>query len=154
MSKKAPNSKGTLSDLSSEIFNLIKKIGWEFDNNERKLIRTHSISGVTPPQLFILRILWKEDGFPLKYFAKIGRCARSTITGIIKTMMDNDLVILEPNPKDGRSSLVRLTEKGKELQIYKPPLTRNPTEYFKDFKPKEIDKLNQLLKKLLTSIED
>ena len=154
MSKKALNSKGTLSDLSSEIFNLIKKIGWEFDQNERELIRTHSISGVTPPQLFILRILWKEDGFPLKYLAEIGRCARSTITGIVKSMKDNELVSLEPNPRDGRSSLVKLTKKGKDLQFYKPPLNRDPTEFFKDFKPEEIEKLNQFLKKLLKSIED
>ncbi len=144
----------TLSDLSSEIFDLIKKIKSQFDHHERNLIRTHYIDGVTPPQLFILRILWKEDGFPLKYLATAAKCARSTITGVVKTMKDNGLVTLESNPKDGRSSLVKLTRKGKELQFYRKPQKSNLTDFFRDFTPSEIENLEILLKKLIYSMED
>ena len=153
LSNNSSKNSGTISDLSSEIFNLVKKIKKQFEQFERNLFRIHGISGLTPPQFFILRILWKEDGFPLKYFAKAAHCSRPTMTGIINTMKKDGLITREQNPNDGRSTLIRLTKKGKELQQYKPPLDQNPTDFFKDFKPEEIKQLSQLLKKLSNSME-
>ena len=94
-----------------------------------------------------------EDGFPLKYFAKMAHCSRSTMTGVIDTMEKDGLVIREDNPIDGRSKLIKLTEKGKSLQFYKPPTNRDQVDFFRDFKPDEIVKLRELLKKLSDSLK-
>lgn len=158
MSKNLPKNNGTIFDLSSEIFDLIKKIKKQLDQKDRKLAnkisRMHGISEITPPQIFVLRLLWLEDGFPLKYLATAAHCSRSTMTGIINTMEKDGLVYREPNPEDNRSTLIRLSEKGNELKFYKPPLNQKPTDFFKDFKPEELKDLSQLLKKLSGTIEN
>ena len=158
MTKNFPKNNGTISDLSSEILDLIKKIKKQFDQKDRelagKISRMSGIDNITPPQLFVLRILWREDGFPLKYLATAARCSRSTMTGIINTMERENLIYRENNPKDSRSILIRLTKKGEALKSYKPPLNREPTEFFKDFKPDELNELIQLLKKLSKAIDN
>ncbi|MFX1256594.1 MAG: MarR family winged helix-turn-helix transcriptional regulator [Promethearchaeota archaeon] len=152
MSKK--NSEKSLLDLTTNISNLIIKLGKQFEQQDSTLFRSHGIQGITPPQLFVLRILWMEDGWPLKYLASVAKVSRPTISGIIDTMEKNELVKRVPNPKDGRSVLVKLTRKGEYLKKYTPPIDSNKMDYFKDFKLHQIKKLNQLLEKLSNSIKN
>jgi len=149
MSKKIKS----LIDLTTNITNLIRKLGKQFDQNDRDLIRFHGIQGITPPQLFILRMLWMEDGMPLNYLASIAKVSRATMTGIIDTMEKNGFVVRASNPNDERSKLVYLTNKGNEVKQYKPPIDLNIYDFFKDFKPEEVENLNQLLEKLSESVE-
>lgn len=152
MSKKSTKSK-SLIELTMNITDLIRKLGKQFDQNDRNLIRFHGIQGITPPQLFILRMLWMEDGMPLNYLASIAKVSRATMTGIIDTMEKNGFVVRISNPDDERSKLVFLTGKGNEVKQYKPPIDLNIYDFFKDFKPKDLENLNRLLEKLSESLE-
>ncbi|MFX1339763.1 MAG: MarR family winged helix-turn-helix transcriptional regulator [Promethearchaeota archaeon] len=149
MSKKSKS----LIDLTTNITDLIRKLGKQFDQNDRDLIRFHGIQGITPPQLFILRMLWMEDGMPLNYLASIAKVSRATMTGIVDTMEKNGFVVRTSNPDDERSKLVYLTQRGNEVKQYKPPIDLNIYDFFRDFKPEEVDNLNRLLEKLSESVE-
>ena len=158
MNEESSESSGTISELCNEIFNYIKKIQKQYEQRERDIIkhqfRSHGISGITPPQFFVLRVLWWQDGFSLKYLAKAAHCSRSTMTGIIDTMEKDGLVFREENPDDKRIKLVFLTDKGRSLQKYQPPQNISLTDIFRNFKPEEINLLNQLLKNLSESMEE
>lgn len=151
MSKKSTKSK-SLIELTSNIITLIRKLGKQFDQKDRSLLRYHGIQGITPPQLFILKVLWMEDGMPLKYLASLAKVSRATMTGIIDTMEKNGFIIRIPNPQDERSKLVKLTKKGNEVKQYKPPIDLNTMDFFKDFNPEELKNLNLLLEKLSSSL--
>ena len=64
MTREQFKNSGTLSELSSEVFNLIKKIIKQYDQEERDLIknkfRSHGISGITPQQFFVLRVVHRR----------------------------------------------------------------------------------------------
>jgi len=139
-------------DLTTNITNIIRQLGKQFDQNDRNLLRFHGIQGITPPQLFILRMLWMEDGLPPNYLASIAKVSRATMTGIIDTMEKNGFVIRISNPNDDRSKLIKLTRKGNEVKQYKPPIDLNIYDFFRDFKPEELENLNLLLEKLSDSV--
>jgi len=65
----------------------------------------------------------------------------------------HDLVSRVPNPKDKRSTLIKLTYKARDLRKYKPPIDSNKIDYFRDFSPEELKSLNHLLEKLSNSLE-
>jgi len=150
LSKK--NSDKSLLDLTRNISNLIIKLGKQFEQQDSILFRFHGVQGITPPQLFILRVLWMEDKWPLKYLASLAKVSRATMTGIVDTMEKNGFIIRVPNPKDDRSKLVKITDKGNEVKQYKPPIDLNTIDFFKDFKSEELENLNLLLEKLSSSL--
>jgi len=151
------NSRDTKTeDLFMELFYLIKRVDKQFDQIERRLLQERpkiDRRNITPPQFFVLRILWYEDGFPLKYLANLAKCSRSTMTGIIDTMEKNGLVMRVPNPKDGRSTLVNLTNIGKELRHYAPPLDTYMMEHCKEISKEELQMLILLFKKFANCLE-
>jgi len=143
-------------DLANKISNQIRKIGKQLDQHERDLFRFHGVQGVTPPQLFILRIFWmdeSEGGWSLKYLANLAKVSRATMTGIIDTMEKNGLVVRVPNLKDKRSMLVKITKKGEDLKRYKPPIDRDVDHHFSSFTLEELKFLQILLDKLSKSME-
>lgn len=149
------DEKNLRRELFMDLYHLIKKIDKQFDQIERQLLekRPKKKLNITPPQLFVLRLLWYEDGFPLKYLATAARCSRSSITSLIDTMESNGLVFREQNPKDGRSILVRLTEVGRELRHYTPPLDTYMTNKCENISKEELQTLNLILRKFSKSLE-
>ncbi|MFW9946220.1 MAG: MarR family winged helix-turn-helix transcriptional regulator [Candidatus Odinarchaeota archaeon] len=145
-------SKETLLDLVSNISNLILRLAKQFEQEDRNHFRFHGIEGITPPQLFVLRSLWAEDGIPINHLANMARVSLPTMSGIIDTMEKNDFVTRVPNPDDKRGKLIKLTKKGENVGKYKPPIDSSKIDYFKNFKPAELENLNQLLEKLSKSL--
>jgi DNA-binding MarR family transcriptional regulator len=147
------------SDISTEISSLIKKIGKQFDKIDQKLFRVCGISGLTPPQLFILRnVARSENGLTFKDLAELAHCSRSTITGVVDTMEKEKLVYREQNPADRRSILVKLDKEGNKVlnQLYQyiPPIKINVIDFFFKMSPKELQIIINLLKKLSNSIDE
>lgn len=151
--------RNSTSDISTEISSLIKKIGKQFDQIDQKLFRTCGISGLTPPQLFILRnVAQAKEGITFKDLAELAHSSRSTITGVVDTMEREKLVYREPNPADRRSILVKLDNNGnrilEQLYKYKPPIRLDVIDFFFNMKPEELQNIVQLLNKLTNSIEE
>ncbi|MFX1366169.1 MAG: MarR family winged helix-turn-helix transcriptional regulator [Promethearchaeota archaeon] len=151
------NEKTTKQDIFMSVFHLIKNIEKQFNHIERELLQDQpkiDKSIITPPQLFVLRLLWIEDGFALKFLATAAKCSRSTMTGVVDTMEKNGLVTRVPNPKDGRSTLVKLTALGKNLRRYTLPLDEYMMTHCKNISKEELQMLTLLLKKFSNSLEN
>ena len=69
-----------------------------------------------PGQELILMQLWDRDGRSQKELGEMQRLDHSTINKSVRRLESAGLVRREPSPKDGRVTLVFLTEKGRELE--------------------------------------
>jgi DNA-binding MarR family transcriptional regulator len=140
---------GPNPETFNEIFELVYKINKRIEKMQRETVQE---SNLTPAQYLILRQLWDQDGKQFKELAENCSCSRSTITGVVDTMENNELVKRVPNPKDRRSQLVKLTKKGKELEELTPQmdgLVNNCCQGLDEF---DIKLLGGLLKKLYDSL--
>ncbi len=135
----------------SEIYKLTNRINKKFEKLQRNIIQKQNI---TTAQYSILQQLWKTDGVPSKKLADACCCSQSTITGIVDTMVKNDIVFRKENPDDRRIQLVILTEKGKKLQSEAPKINSILDNCCGGFDPDDIDLLTILLNKLDKSFLD
>lgn len=152
MSENSQNSsKGPCSPKNAaDVFELINKINKKYEKLQRENIQELNL---TPSQHLILRKLWESDGRQFKELADSCDCTRSTITGVVDTMEGHELVTRKKNLKDRRSTLVKLTEKGKELKNATPPLESIVNGCCSEINQEEIEILGQLLQKLLNSLK-
>ncbi|MFX0000378.1 MAG: MarR family winged helix-turn-helix transcriptional regulator [Candidatus Hodarchaeota archaeon] len=132
-----------------EVFELINILNKKYEKLQRDNIQELEL---TPTQHFILRELWRSNGQQFKDLAESCNCSRSTITGVVDTMEKKDLVFRDSNPEDRRSMLVKLTNKGKKLKIETPPLESIVNGCCPEISKGEIEKLAELLQKLLNSL--
>ena len=95
----------SMPELFDAINGLAKRLG-QFES------RTLRESGLTPPQFFVLTQL-AEGERSLASLAEAAGCTRATMTGIADTLERNGLASREPHPTDRRSTLVRLTDSGR-----------------------------------------
>jgi len=132
-----------------EIFQLIDLVNKKLKQIQRQTIRE---TRLTPPQYFLLTLLWAQDGRPFKELAATGGYSRAAITGIVDTLEKKGLVAREPHPADRRSLLVKLTETGRLLKGTTPTLNKIFGHCCAGLAPDEAQQLSQLLKKLNDSL--
>jgi MarR family 2-MHQ and catechol resistance regulon transcriptional repressor len=96
-----------------------------------------------------LSLLSEKDRRPFKELAEALACTRATVTGIVDTLEKKALVRRVPHPDDRRSTLVTLTEGGKEALQSTPGLEEKFDSCCCDLLPaEESAELIRLLKKL------
>jgi DNA-binding MarR family transcriptional regulator len=132
-----------------EVFRLIELADKKLKQIQRETIRE---ADLTPPQYFVLTLLWEEDGRPLKDLAAAAHSSRATMTGIVDTLEGKGLVTREPNPADRRSLLVKLTQEGRLLKDSTPTLEGIFRSCCVGLEPVEIQQLSRLLRKLNESL--
>lgn len=143
------NNSQCCPEKTADVFELISKINKKYEKLQRKNIKELNL---TPTQHLILRELWRNNGKQFKELADSCDCTRSTITGVVDTMEEHKLVKREKNPADRRSTLVKLTEKGKKLKNSTPPINSIVNGCCPEINQDEIEKLAELLQKLLNSL--
>src|SRR6056297_1041292 len=72
--------------------------------------------GITYPQYLVLMVLWEDDCLPVNDIAKTLILNTNTITPLLKRMEQQGLLFRKRSDKDERKVIVKLTEKGKDLQ--------------------------------------
>ena len=132
-----------------EIFQLIDIVSKRLKQIQRETVKE---ANLTPPQYFILTLLWERNGRPLKELAAAAHCSRATMTGIVDTLEKKELVTRQSNPEDRRSLLVKLSEKGALLQDTTPTVDRIFQNCCVGLEPTEARQLSLLLKKLNDSL--
>jgi DNA-binding MarR family transcriptional regulator len=132
-----------------EIFQLIELAEKRLKQIQRETIKA---ANLTPPQYFVLTLLWEKDDRRFKELAAAANCTPATMTGIVDTLERKGLVTREPNPDDRRSLLVRLTGEGWELKDSTPTLDKIFRSCCVGLEPDEIQQLSQLLRKLNESL--
>jgi len=75
------------------------------------------VLGVTGPQRLVVRILGKHPGMPAGRLARLLHLHPSTLTGILKRLEQKGLIVRRPDPEDARRVLVRLTRRGRSLDV-------------------------------------
>ena len=93
-----------------EIFEAIGALARRLAQFEARALRE---SGLTPPQFFVLNQLEAGERTLADLAASAG-CTRATMTGIADTLERNGLASRLPNPRDRRSTLIRLSDIGRE----------------------------------------
>jgi MarR family transcriptional regulator for hemolysin len=145
-----PISEISISPPVSEVFELLDQVARQLREIQRMTV---SEVDLTPPQFQTLRLLWAQDGQPFKDLATANGCTRPTMTGIVDTLEKKGLVTRQPNPKDRRSLLVALTEKGEALEGSTPDLEFIYAKCCVGLSAEEFRQLGLLLEKLDQSLD-
>lgn len=135
----------------SEVFELIDHTAKSLRQIQRQTV---SESGLTPPQYYVLHLLYEKDERPFKEFAEIFSCSRATITGIIDTLERKGFVERKPNLTDRRSLLASLTDEGRNMKQKTPSLEKTYNSCCNVLSPLETQQLSFLLNKLNDSIKN
>lgn len=77
--------------------------------------RRRGFGEVRPSYGSVLLPLFEEDGLRMGELAARARLSKQTMTTLIRLMERARLVTREPDPADGRASLIRLTERAREV---------------------------------------
>ena len=99
---------GQVADMEQ----LMLRVGWM---EQRRFARQLSEFGLTVPQFFVLRSVWRREQHPtMSTLADetLQRCA--TITGIVGRLVKMGLVKRQRDTHDRRQVLVELTPRGRE----------------------------------------
>jgi DNA-binding MarR family transcriptional regulator len=85
---------------------------------------------MTPPQFALMNFLWQKDGLTQVELSEVSQVDRTTVGGLIDRLAKLGMVERHPHPQDRRAHLIRLTQKGKELEA---PLTEAAKRVTKRF---------------------
>ena len=73
--------------------------------------------GLTYPQYLVLLVLWEKDAQPVNDIAKRLVLETNTVTPLLKRMEAEGIVTRSKGTKDARQIIVKLTKKGRDLQM-------------------------------------
>jgi DNA-binding MarR family transcriptional regulator len=94
------------------------RIVWELNHllqsASKRMART---LGITGPQRLALRMLEREPGMATLRLSELLHLHPSTITGVLDRLERQRLVLREDHPRDGRSTRLRLTPRGRRLVV-------------------------------------
>jgi DNA-binding MarR family transcriptional regulator len=108
--------------LDNQIIIAIRRISQAVETYSRFLWQEY---GLTAPQLGTLRELQQRGPSAPTQIAGWMSISPSTTTGILKRLEQRELIDRCPDPVDGRSTLVKITDKGTELAMAAPSLLRD-----------------------------
>jgi DNA-binding MarR family transcriptional regulator len=78
-------------------------------------LRQEADPGLTPSQLAALATVERHGPLTPSRLAEIERVSRPTGTRVLRGLVDSGLVARTPDPADGRSALVAIEPKGRDL---------------------------------------
>ena len=114
-------------------------------------LHSRGISGVVPAHGIVFAFLFRQkEPVPITFLVKESGRAKSTVTGMVKTLEQHGYLFREACVEDARSFLIGLTKKGRALQ--------GDFEEISDILEKKVygdmpDKDREKLMKLLGEIE-
>jgi DNA-binding MarR family transcriptional regulator len=70
---------------------------------------------LTKTQMMALHAISDKNEIPMGQMAEVLHCDPSNVTGIVDRMVGQGLIVREKSPKDRRTKIIRLTDKGKQF---------------------------------------
>jgi DNA-binding MarR family transcriptional regulator len=111
--------------LSPALFRALAKA---FKGVNAELGRRLEPHGVHPGQDYVLDELWREDGQPVGVLAGRIGIEVPTLVRTLTRMEAAGLLRREADPADGRRAIVRLTDRGRDLEGVVPGILAEVTE--------------------------
>jgi len=109
-----PDLNASLPHLG-EVLDFMRLI-WAVDHALQKTSkRMKSVIGVTGPQRLVIRIVARFPGLPAGQDAQLLHVHPSTLTGILKRLEGQGLLLRRRDPKDRRRASLGITEKGRRI---------------------------------------
>ncbi len=142
-------SKYTLIMKADNTIHLIGRIREKANNFIVQELQKLGIKGVVPSHGDILVTLFKHNELTMTDIANRIHRDRSTVTTLVNKLMKFGYIAARKNPEDGRSSIIFLTQKGRELESGFYEISQKLYEVqYKGISDEE----KQVLQKLLTKI--
>ncbi|WP_413580512.1 MarR family winged helix-turn-helix transcriptional regulator [Bdellovibrio sp. HCB288] len=89
---------------------LLMKVANELDNHFENILSKYNLSTGRFTLLYMLRNA--PEGLSPSALASMAGVTQATISGLLNNMEKNELIVRETHAKDGRSFVIKLTDKG------------------------------------------
>jgi DNA-binding MarR family transcriptional regulator len=120
-----------------------------------ELLKENGITEFNGAQGTILYSLWNKETMTIKEIASVTGLAKTSLTSMLERMKQGGLLEIEENPQDGRSKVIRLTAKAKELQDVYEEVSASMTDcWYRGMREEEIVQFEETLQKVLKNIEE
>lgn len=107
---------------------------------------------ITYPQYLVLMALWEKDDIEMSQVQRQTQIDAGALTLIMKKLVSKEVVELNTADHDKRVKLVKLTEKGREMELKAADIPKSLRCQFPDFTEQEMNQLILLLDKLNSSL--
>jgi MarR family 2-MHQ and catechol resistance regulon transcriptional repressor len=108
---------------------------------------------ITMNQFQVLEVLYHRGDMSIGSITKLTMSTSGNITVVVKNLKRDGYLETTPDNKDKRTSIVSISQKGKELiEKLFPNHAKNFEEYFKVLDDEETDTLFKILRKLHKSL--
>jgi homoprotocatechuate degradation regulator HpaR len=109
---------------------------------------------ITEPQWRVMRVLQDRGATDATCLSDVGLLHGPSVTRILKDLEERKLVVREPDPNDGRRTLVALTPEGRELvKLISRDVLRVMREYSQRFGDDRLARLTIELRALSAAIK-
>ncbi|MHA2379038.1 MAG: MarR family winged helix-turn-helix transcriptional regulator [Candidatus Thorarchaeota archaeon] len=110
---------------------------------------------ISPGQGRILFALWQEDGISINVLGKKTQLGKSTLTETLDRLEESGHLRRVPSDKDGRKTLIELTDKTRKLHKKYEQVSQEMTDlFYGGLADKEIDDFEALLRRVLSNLVD
>jgi DNA-binding MarR family transcriptional regulator len=96
-----------------EAWSLISQLFWDL---RPRMLSVAGEFGLTPPQMFALRVLDPEHPLPMRELAAHLHCDSSNVTGLVDRLTAQGLVERREAPHDRRVRMLTVTARGAEVR--------------------------------------
>ena len=108
---------------------------------------------ITSEQWMMLMYLSKQDGMSQQHLADDCSISKVSALNLIKKLEKNNLIIRHPDPVDGRSNRVYLTNEGRKMQRFLIPLAQTNTHKItQGITTEDIEQLKRTVRKMLVNL--
>lgn len=118
---------------------------------------SHEVShryGITGPQLWVLKTVFKDGGLPLGELSQKMYLHPSTITGVVNRLEKKGYVSRDRDQEDRRVVMVQLTPKGKRLVKRAPnPVQGKMIHGLRQMKKEKLDFIHESVQTLVEIME-
>lgn len=110
---------------------------------------------INPAQGRIMFALWQNDDIAINELARKTQLGKSTLTSMLDRLEKAGYIQRVPSLTDRRKTLIRRTQKDRDLEKQYVTLSQNFTKiWYKDFSKNQINDFEKALEKILKNVID
>jgi DNA-binding MarR family transcriptional regulator len=140
-----------MTDLTEDVLISLRQITRATSLHSRRLAKD---TGLTTPQLLVLKDIKKHDGTGVSDIARRISLSQATVTTLVNKLEGKSLILRIKSTADKRRTDLTLSEKGEELiNAAPPPLQENFVERFSKLRKWEQLSIVAALERLATMMD-
>ncbi|NVM46189.1 MAG: MarR family transcriptional regulator [Candidatus Lokiarchaeota archaeon] len=117
------------------------------------MLKEYGIKELNPGQGRILFALWQKDGVPIHELSKKTQLTKSSLTTMLDRLQNSGFLKREDDENDRRITIVKLSEKSKNLQKKYVDVSKKMTEvFYGTLTEVEIDQFEAYLRRILNNL--